>query len=285
MMNLLKKYAWHISIIGQKRISLHLKIFLAVVACTACLVTLIWYNTLRRNRGNIGCFFRDGNVLAELRPQEPLIGAPIFFHETSCHGSEDIYFKQRQACSVESALLAHPEKNVFLLISRPVTIPLHQTRNVLIRELMTYPNFRVRHISFTKYLSGTPLVDLGESGLLSSESSYPVAHASDILRYATLYKFDGIYLDLDVLVLKPLGKLNNFAGAESDSSIGSGILGFGGDAVGREIARDCVEELRRYACPYAGDKNICIFGLFDPSERKVYPNGDKRINIGSRHYR
>lgn len=42
-------------------------------------------------------------------------------------------------------------------------------------------------------------------------SYWPVPHASDILRYTTLYKFGGTYLDLDVIVLKPFD-IKNFAG-------------------------------------------------------------------------
>lgn len=67
------------------------------------------------------------------------------------------------------------------------------------------------YIFIYRYLDNTPLKVIHATGALNY-SLWPVAHSSDVLRYTTLYKFGGIYLDLDVLVLKPLNDLSNFAG-------------------------------------------------------------------------
>ncbi|KAL7089689.1 hypothetical protein ACP275_13G199300 [Erythranthe tilingii] len=46
---------------------------------------------------------------------------------------------------------------------------------------------------------------------------YPI-HYSELIRLAALYKYGGIYLDSDILVLKPLSELNNTVGYEDDSA-------------------------------------------------------------------
>ncbi|KAK6643187.1 hypothetical protein RUM43_004690 [Polyplax serrata] len=182
-------------------------------------------------------------MVPELNEEDPELGSCIYFHETSCpKDMSDVSLNPRQACSVESALRAHPNTDVYLLISSPIFVPLSETKNRLVQELLTFPNFKLRHINFSRYLSKTPLEKIHLTGALNG-SKWPVSHSSDVLRYATLYKFGGIYLDLDVIVLKPLIKLRNFAGAESNTSVGSGILGFAYDNIGREFAKECANEL------------------------------------------
>ncbi|KAI3455822.1 hypothetical protein Pfo_012485 [Paulownia fortunei] len=44
---------------------------------------------------------------------------------------------------------------------------------------------------------------------------YPI-HYSELIRLASLYKYGGIYLDSDILVLKPLSELNNTVGFENE---------------------------------------------------------------------
>lgn len=201
----------------------------------------------RFSKGNIKCYFYETgtNSLLELNETEPRLGSGIFFHETSCPSDfTDVKLSFRQACSVESALLAHPKNDVFLLISSPVKVPLSQTQNDLVKELLKYPNFKIRHINFERYLHNTPLHNLYQSGALLT-SLWPVSHASDVLRYATLYKFGGLYLDLDVIVLKSLSNMSNYAGAESEGYIGSGIINFSYDTVGREMAVECAKEVSR----------------------------------------
>lgn len=59
----------------------------------------------------IECFYNDSeNFLQELDDMEPTLGKDIFFHESSCPDDiTDIKLSFRQACSVESALKAHPK--------------------------------------------------------------------------------------------------------------------------------------------------------------------------------
>ncbi|PIA37765.1 hypothetical protein AQUCO_03000354v1 [Aquilegia coerulea] len=50
------------------------------------------------------------------------------------------------------------------------------------------------------------------------KTKYYTVHYSELVRLAALYKYGGIYLDSDVIVLKPLSSLNNTIGTEDESA-------------------------------------------------------------------
>ncbi|KAE7995958.1 hypothetical protein FH972_000710 [Carpinus fangiana] len=57
---------------------------------------------------------------------------------------------------------------------------------------------------------------------------YPT-HYSELVRLAALYKYGGIYLDSDIIVLKPLSLLNNSVGMEdrlTESSLNGAVMAF-----------------------------------------------------------
>nr|CAD7411140.1 unnamed protein product [Timema cristinae] len=58
-----------------------------------------------------------------------------------------------------------------------------------------------RHVNIEHYLEGTPLEDWYKEGALK-KSRWPMSHSSDVLRFITLWKYGGTYLDLDVVVTK-----------------------------------------------------------------------------------
>lgn len=90
------------------------------------------------------------------------------------------------------------------------------------------------------YSQNTPIQDWSHSDDLYL-SSYLNSHVSDFLRYVSLYKFGGTYLDLDVVVQKTLENITaNYAGAESDNFVAAGVINFQHDGVGHEIADMCV---------------------------------------------
>ena len=57
-------------------------------------------------------------------------------------------------------------------------------------------------------------------------SKHYIAHLSDILRVLILRKFGGIYLDLDVLIIKPLPPAPNFVGFVNDENVATAVLKF-----------------------------------------------------------
>lgn len=68
---------------------------------------------------------------------------------------------------------------------------------------------------------------------------------SDMLRYLTLWKYGGIYLDLDVVVTSSLENLTNFAGAEDRDDVAAGVMGFDMSKLGRRVADACVRDLKK----------------------------------------
>lgn len=64
-------------------------------------------------------------------------------------------------------------------------------------------------------------------------------------RYLTLWKYGGIYLDLDVIVIKSLEDLHpNYAGAESDANVAAGVLNFSPVGHGHQLAKSCLNDLK-----------------------------------------
>lgn len=109
-----------------------------------------------------------------------------------------------------------------------------------IELLKRYPNIHFRNNDVWKYAEDTPLDEWLKTGTLF-ESNYLFEHMSDVLRYLTLYKFGGIFMDLDVVVQQNFDHLGeNFAGDDSVDAIGCGVLHFGTDKLGRKVAEHCL---------------------------------------------
>ncbi|XP_015511780.2 lactosylceramide 4-alpha-galactosyltransferase isoform X1 [Neodiprion lecontei] len=165
----------------------------------------------------------------------------IFFHETSCFGEEGAILNARQACAVESAAMMNPKTTVYLLFVSPVKFS--NASKEIVRQLTSYENVRIRHISMERYTKGTPIEEWYATDVLKT-SRWPRSHMSDILRYLTLWKYGGIYLDLDVVVTSSLEHLTNFAGAEDWEDVAAGVLGFEKSSLGRRMADACLRDLK-----------------------------------------
>lgn len=172
---------------------------------------------------------------------EPATDRNIFFHETSCSDENGLVLNARQACAVESAAKMNPNMNVYLLFLSAAKISNQSKR--LFNQLKSYPNVRIRHIYPLEYVKNTPLESWYKSGELK-RSYWPTSHMSDILRYLTLWKYGGIYLDLDVVITTSLEELKNFAGAEDWEHVGAGAVGFDGSELGRRMADTCIRDVR-----------------------------------------
>lgn len=72
---------------------------------------------------------------------------------------------------------------------------------------------------------GTPLEQFMALDKLS-KSSYPIEHTADILRILVLYKYGGVYLDLDVFSIFPLRLIdrNNFACLQLTNDLANGMI-------------------------------------------------------------
>ncbi|XP_011493903.1 PREDICTED: LOW QUALITY PROTEIN: lactosylceramide 4-alpha-galactosyltransferase-like [Ceratosolen solmsi marchali] len=170
-------------------------------------------------------------------------GRNIFFHETSCFGElGHAELNYRQACAVESAARMNPNMLVNLLFLSPSS-PSNRT-SLILEKLLEYENVRVNRVQINEYVMGTPIEQWFAINILET-SNWPRSHMSDIMRFLTLWKYSGIYLDLDVVVTSSLEDLTDFAGAEDWIDVAAGVIGFSRTELGRSIANACIQDLMK----------------------------------------
>ena len=142
----------------------------------------------------------------------------IFFLQTS--ENEDIL--TRHACSIESAARLHPTGLIFVFMrSRYI----HRRRGAFHR-LQTYSNIRFVHFNEQDVYSGTTLLRLNETKRTQWIRYFAISHMSDFLRTALLYKYGGIYFDLDVIPLRAFTMFSNTVGLESSDGVNVAVLAF-----------------------------------------------------------
>ncbi|XP_028173009.1 lactosylceramide 4-alpha-galactosyltransferase-like isoform X2 [Ostrinia furnacalis] len=163
----------------------------------------------------------------------------IFFHETSCRGG----LSSRQACGVESAAKAHPDWQVNVFFSGPVSDFI--LKRSFLAKLLKYKNVKLMRIHLQEYAKGTPLESLVAASPYK-KSAWRIEHTSDVLRYLTLYKYGGVYMDSDFVVVKPFDDLEkNWSGRESITAVVSGVMSFSRDSLGRQMAAATVENFKK----------------------------------------
>ena len=154
---------------------------------------------------------------------KPIGGKNIFFLETSYSSDGIVKLNARQACAIESAAKANPSHQIFVLFASPVGFR-NATPLPLVELILSYNNVHLNYLNITQYAEKTPLEEWIKKGDLF-KSKYINAHTSDVLRYLTLWKYGGTYLDLDVVVRKPLDSIpSNYAGAENSKTINCAVL-------------------------------------------------------------
>jgi lactosylceramide 4-alpha-galactosyltransferase len=184
----------------------------------------------------------DEHRLDNLMHAPPVHGKNIFFHETSCSTDGVVRLNARQACAIESAAAQNPDWEIFVLYAVDVgyrnTTPLP-----LIDAITTYANVNLKYVNITEYTQDTPL----EKWILRRklfESIYLNSHFSDVMRYLSLFKFGGTYLDMDVVVKNSFNPLqSNYAGAESKEFVAAGVLNFEHTGFGHKIGEMCLRDL------------------------------------------
>lgn len=145
----------------------------------------------------------------------------IFFLETS----DKPRLFPLALCSLESAALHHPKKQVFLL--RSTNGPTQWTREVN-AVAAAYDNIQWRKINADRLVLETPLASLWNSDKLN-RSTFSLSHTSDVLRVAVLYKFGGTYVDTDIITLSEhpsYEKSANFVTFEEPGSINGAMMRF-----------------------------------------------------------
>lgn len=174
----------------------------------------------------------------------------MFFHVTNCLTDGVIDLTPRQSCAIESAALTNPNFDIFVLFASPVAAIDPKNISQRISALLQYPNVFLRHNDLWKYTKDTPAQQWFESGVLF-QSQFLTAHLSDFLRLMTLWRFGGIYMDLDVIVKESFDNVPlNFAGAESEDVVANGVMSYDSNGFGHYIV-DMM--LRRFVTQFRGD--------------------------------
>ncbi|KAL5277610.1 hypothetical protein ACFFRR_002687 [Megaselia abdita] len=200
--------------------------------------------------------FRENKKVNTIRLEEilssdrvPKKNKTIFFHVTNCLSNGFLDLNSRQSCAIESAALKNPNFDVFVLFASPAYFP-ENISSPAISSLLKYPNIFLRNNNIWDYTKGTPAEEWFKSGALF-KSNFLTSHMSDLLRLITLWRWGGIYMDLDVVVKESFETIDlNFAGAESENVVNGAILSFESSGFGHYIV-DLV--LKEFVGDFRGD--------------------------------
>ncbi|NXA13653.1 A4GAT galactosyltransferase, partial [Sapayoa aenigma] len=145
----------------------------------------------------------------------------VFFVETSERTNPGYLF----SCSVESAARTHPGSRIVVLMKglakENPSLPKHWVFSLL----SCFPNVEIRPLDLTELFSGTPLAKWYLWPLRHWEP-YFLPILSDACRIVLMWKFGGIYLDTDFIVLKNLQNLTNALGIQNEDELNGAFLSF-----------------------------------------------------------
>lgn len=180
----------------------------------------------------------------------------IFFHVTTCRDM----LNSRQACAIESAARAHPGRKIYVLFIGPInqTIQFNISSHSELKN--DYPNIRFMRLHINEYVKNTALEEFMPK--THNKTQCQIVHSSDWLKFLTMYKFGGVSLDMDLIVVKELDDLGqNWVARESNIHIGSAVLNVAKDFLGQEFMTRVLELvpsfllLEYFSCP-TKTKNI-----------------------------
>lgn len=153
-------------------------------------------------------------------PSTPLPGN-IFFLETSDRTNPNFLFM----CSVESAARAHPGSQVVVLMKGLHGGSPSLPRHLGLSLLGCFPNVQILPLDLEGLFRDTPLATWYVAVQRRWEP-YLLPVLSDASRIALMWKFGGIYLDTDFIVLKNLRNLTNVLGTQSRYVLNGAFLAF-----------------------------------------------------------
>ncbi|XP_007502858.2 lactosylceramide 4-alpha-galactosyltransferase [Monodelphis domestica] len=158
----------------------------------------------------------------------------IFFVETSERTEPGFLFM----CSVESASRTHPRASVVVLMKGLAGSNSSLPRNLGVSLLSCFPNVEFRALDLAGLFQGTPLAGWYAS-IAHLWQPYLLPVLSDAARIALMWKFGGVYLDTDFIVLRSLANLSNALGAQSKYMLNGAFLAF---EPGHDFIRLCMQD-------------------------------------------
>lgn len=205
-----------------------------VIVLTQDRSTLIFYQSYRA--GDLNCHFADEENLPLANDYNFLSRKQIFFHETSCKGGLD----SRQACAIESAAKVNPDWDINVFFMGP---PSKMFLNSTIYKILSQTNnINFYRVIITTFNDNTPMRRLLPTDIMYTNNKYSLRNLADMLRYLTLYKYGGVYLDLDVISVRSLDAFPpNWVAKQSSGALGVGALGLSIDKAGRTISEKILQ--------------------------------------------
>lgn len=159
--------------------------------------------------------------------------------------SGDVWFNERQLCSIESAARMNPHTTILIFIITLKKAMLNIGHSPLIQTLKTYSNIHFQHINFQKYLKYSK-IDAWFKKLKLQNVIDPESLISDIFRYLALKKYGGTYMDLDMISLQTIEYLpRNFIGIENEKSIANGLINIE-NSKGVAFINQCLRNIPRF---------------------------------------
>ncbi|KAM0038717.1 putative glycosyltransferase, DXD sugar-binding, alpha 1,4-glycosyltransferase [Helianthus debilis subsp. tardiflorus] len=120
-------------------------------------------------------------------------------------------FTVRHQRGLESLLFYHPDACVLVF---------SETLELNFFDSFVKDGFKVAVAmpNLDELLKDTPTHEFASVWFEWRKTKFYPTHYSELIRLAALYKYGGIYLDSDVIVIKPLYSLSNMVGLEDESS-------------------------------------------------------------------
>ncbi|CAF0767102.1 unnamed protein product [Didymodactylos carnosus] len=155
----------------------------------------------------------------------------IFFVQTS--ENEDLIV--RHGCSIEAAALLHPNGLILVLMKAQYV---SRIKGAYSKLNLQYKNVHFVHFNESQIYANTPLAKLNQTSRIHFIRYFVISHMSDFIRTALLYKYGGIYFDLDVIPLRKFDKFKNSVGLESQAGVNVAVLAFESGHLALDIQMD-----------------------------------------------
>ncbi|KAG8438636.1 hypothetical protein GDO86_004991 [Hymenochirus boettgeri] len=152
---------------------------------------------------------------------ETLLGGGVFFVETSERTNPSFQFM----CAVESIVRIHPNIRVTVMMRGVVNQNSSGPQNLGFRLFHCFPNVDIVPLDFDQLFAGTPL-NTWYNDVKHHKELTDLPILSDACRLAILWKYGGIYLDTDFIVLKSVANITNALGTQSIYTLNGAFLSF-----------------------------------------------------------
>jgi len=105
-------------------------------------------------------------------------------------------------------------------------------------HLRSYKNLHFVHFNEQEIYLGTSLMRLNQIKQIQFIQYLTISHRSDLIRTALLYKYGGIYFDLDIIPLKSFDQFVNTVALEADDAVNVAVLAFEKQHLALDIQMD-----------------------------------------------